>query len=76
MVSQFLDLCPFPKIIGIIFPLITLGNYPADKNEPHHISELSCLLRPTLVAQLVKKPPAVQKIPVLFLGQEDLLEKG
>ena len=54
MVSQFLDLCPFPKIIGIIFPLITLGNYPADKNEPHHISELSCLLRPTLVAQLVR----------------------
>ena len=28
-----------------------------------------------LVAQLVKNPPAVQKIPVQFLGQEDLLEK-
>jgi len=26
------NLCPFPKIIGIILPLITLRNYPADKN--------------------------------------------
>ena len=29
-----------------------------------------------LVAQLVKNPPAIQEIPVQFLGQEDLLEKG
>ena len=28
------------------------------------------------VAQLVKNPPAMQKILVPFLGQEDLLEKG
>ena len=30
----------------------------------------------SLVAQLVKNPPAMQEILVLFLGQEDLLEKG
>ena len=30
----------------------------------------------SLVAQLVKNLPAMQKIPVQFLGQEDLLEKG
>ena len=30
----------------------------------------------SLVAQLVKNPPAMQKIPVRFLGQEDPLEKG
>ena len=30
----------------------------------------------SLVAQLVKNPPAMQETPVLFLGQEDLLEKG
>ena len=30
----------------------------------------------SLVAQLVKNAPAVQEIPVWFLGWEDLLEKG
>ena len=30
----------------------------------------------SLVAQLVKNPPAVQESPVLFLGREDPLEKG
>ena len=28
------------------------------------------------IAQLVKNPPAMQEIPVPFLGWEDLLEKG
>ena len=32
--------------------------------------------RASLVAQLVKNPPAVQETPVRFLGWEDLLEKG
>ena len=30
----------------------------------------------SLVAQLVKNPPAMQETPVRFLGREDLLEKG
>ena len=30
----------------------------------------------SLIAQLVKKPPAMQKTPVGFLGQEDPLKKG
>ena len=30
----------------------------------------------SLVAQLVKNPPAMQETPVQFLGREDLLEKG
>ena len=30
---------------------------------------------PSLVAQLVKNPPAMQETLVQFLGQEDLLEK-
>ena len=30
----------------------------------------------SLVAQLIKSPPAMQETPVRFLGQEDLLEKG
>ena len=30
----------------------------------------------SLVAQLVKNPPAMQETPVQFLGQEDPREKG
>ena len=30
----------------------------------------------SLVAQLVKNPPAMPETPVRFLGQEDPLEKG
>ena len=32
--------------------------------------------RASLVAQLVKNPPAMEETPVQFLGQEDPLEKG
>ena len=31
---------------------------------------------PCLIAQLVKNPPALQKTPIGFLGQEDPLKKG
>ena len=37
---------------------------------PHATSQAS------LVAQLVKNPPAMQDTPVQFLGQKDPLEKG
>ena len=30
----------------------------------------------SLIAQLVKNPPAMQESPVRFLGQEEPLEKG
>ena len=30
----------------------------------------------SLIAQLIKNPPAMQETPVRFLGQEDPLEKG
>ena len=30
----------------------------------------------SLVAQLIKNPPAMQETPVQFLGREDPLEKG
>ena len=32
--------------------------------------------RASLIAQLVKNPPAMQEIPVWFLGQDDHLQKG
>ena len=34
------------------------------------------MLHCTLLAQLVKNPPAMQETPVQFLDQEDPLEKG
>ena len=48
------------------------------------VMALKCLLiaagfgniHSSLVAQLVKNPPAMQEILVRFLGWEDLLEKG
>ena len=35
-----------------------------------------CLFGASLIAQLVKNPPAMQETPVQFLDREDLLEKG
>ena len=35
-----------------------------------------CLGGVSLVPQVVKNPPAMQEIPVRFLGWEDPLEKG
>ena len=40
--------------------------------EDTHLS----LPRASLIAQLVKNPPAMQETPVRFLGLEDPLEKG
>ena len=39
-----------------------------------HLSHL--LFLASLIAQLLKNPPAMQETPVPFLGQEDPLEKG
>ena len=33
------------------------------------------IVSPSLIAQLVKNPPAMQETPVRLLGREDLLEK-
>ena len=41
------------------------------------IKDVICkVFRASLIAQLVKNPPAMQESPVLFLGREDPLEKG
>ena len=41
----------------------------------HIIVTVYASLRATLIAQLVKNPPAMQETPVQFLGWEDPLEK-
>ena len=48
-------------------------------NEPINLNNFyTCILilGASLIAQLVKNPPAMQETPVRFLGQEDPLEKG
>ena len=40
------------------------------------IGHLYAIFWDTLIAQLVKNPPAMQETPVRFLNQEDPLEKG
>ena len=45
-------------------------------NVTGNLLDESKICRATLVAQLVKNPPAVQETPVQFLGWEDPLEKG
>ena len=40
------------------------------------VSECPSFLRASLIAQLVKNPPAMQETPVPFLGWEDPLKKG
>ena len=49
----------------LLFAFLTLG-----------IRTLELGLWASLIAQLVKNPPAMQETLVQFLGQEDLLEKG
>ena len=41
-----------------------------------HVIHLILILKASLVVQLVKNPPAMQKTLVQFLGKEDLLKKG
>ena len=55
-----------------------LGGSPGEgKGYPLQYSGLENIFsRASLIAQLVKNPPAMQKTPVRFLGWEDPLEKG
>ena len=39
-------------------------------------SEIASSQRASLIAQLVKNPPAMQETPFRLLGQEDPLRKG
>ena len=73
-------------LLPSIFPMaaVTVSrDFGARKNKSVNASTVSpsmCHavmgLGASLIAQLVKNPPAMQETPVRFLGQEDLLEKG
>ena len=49
--------------------------WPLPKDDTQ-ICEIVHIFGASLIAQLVKNPPARQEIPVQFLGSDDLLEKG
>ena len=56
---------------------IFLGSEIAvDSDCSHEIQRRLVLGWTSLIAQLVKNPPAVQETPVQFLGREDPLEEG
>ena len=59
------------KGIGWIWKSITEA-----VSSPYQAQFVSFLLPSSLVAQLVKNPPAMQETPVCFLGRENPLEKG
>ena len=68
---------------GVPLPSPMLYTTLTEKGEsPHDQFKNKCLTKfntysgASLIAQLVKNPPAMQETPVQFLGQEDPLEKG
>ena len=74
----------FPAILGewwnfTLSLLVPLGMWIISAQLIPTFSHLvaACIIRgASLVAQLVKNPPAMQETPVEFLGREDPLEKG
>ena len=55
-----------PQVMILNFVVAAYFIYSVDSGE----------LWASLIAQLVKNPPAMKWTPVQFLGREDLLEKG
>ena len=57
------------SVKNLVFPNVTSQKYIA-------VFDSSLQPQASLMAQLVKNPPAMQETPVQFLGREDSLEKG
>lgn len=55
---------------------LTYERYYSEITTPRDKSFYHTHDRASLIAQLVKNPPAMQETPVQFMGQEDPLEKG
>ena len=80
-VGLFALFCRWVKTLRLI-NLLEDGETVSEEWNPN-FSSLSCVNTmpswgpgASLVAQLVKNPPAMQETPVWFLGRKDLLEKG
>ena len=67
----------FPELLAHIYSCVVFffppffGKYTKEELVVH-----MAILRASLVAQLIKNPPAIQETTVQFLGWEDPLEKG
>ena len=79
IIPSLLDLPPTPSIA----PIYVVTQHGAELSVPYRRFPVAIYLHMVvyicwafLVAQLVKNLPAMQETPVLFLGQEDPLEKG
>ena len=59
----------FPKVFFFPFPTLIIPETSQGTNKYYSAWA-------SLIAQLVKNPPAVQETPVRILVQEDPLEKG
>ena len=64
---------PLPRLVGFHCRSSPLRPAPGSLCS---LSGASMVAGASLVAQLVKNPPAMQETPVQFLGWEDPLEKG
>ena len=53
-----------------------LQSLPLQRDGHDRATEQQCEMLQSLIAHLVKSPPAMQATLVLLLGQEDPLEKG
>ena len=60
------------RVLYVIVKWVFLGK---EKQGRNLFKKFTCVLRASLIAQLVKNPPAIQETPVPFLGREDPLEK-
>ena len=69
--------CSVPKSCPTLFAILWIAAHqlPCPLLSPGVCSN-SCPLRASLVAQMVKNPPAMQEIWVQSLGWEDPLEEG
>ena len=60
--------------LDLVFPISGSTSLPPSPDFSQAL--LGSQVGASLIAQLVKYPPAIQETPVWFLGREDLLEKG
>ena len=68
----------FLKILHLIFPISVIYepvSHACSSFKSSVFYLLACLIRASLVAQLVKNPPAMRETWVGSLGSEDTLEK-
>ena len=63
------------NICVLLFSIIQVFNKLLERRK-NTILMKSILHGASLIAQLVKNPPAMQETPLQFLGREDPLEKG